>query len=402
MRKKSFDILSPKYQKKQHIVVLPKKEKGGNFKKVAVISFLVLLGVGLVFYLQPKAKIEIYPKSETLTFKTKIKISPSSRRINLVYHQIPGKIVEIEKTVSQQFSASGKVTKEEKAKGVIRVYNNYHLNQILVKNTRFWCVKDGKVFEFKTKKRIVIPPKSSLDVEVVASKPGPEYNIPPCIFSVPGLKGTPRYTYVYGKSFSSMEGGSRKEVFQITEDDVQLAKEVIKEKILKECNEQLKEALFKGNYILVEGAKEEKIEEINVLGKPGDVVEKFSVEGKGWIKGIVFKKSDLERFAKRYFENQIPQEKKLKEDSIKVEYSTPKVDLKNQKIELLIEISGKVYPQLEENIIFEKIKGKSLPQAERIIAQTKEIDNFSIKLTPFFVKKIPSTKNRVFIEIIEK
>ena len=180
-------------------IVHPSEKKG---KKGWLVLFLLLLfSVGSWAYLSlSKAQIEITPKTEALAFKTKLTVKKDIKNPDFENKIIPGKIFEKEISLSQEFPSTGKATKESRAEGIIRVYNNYRLRQVLIANTRFQpplekfkppLEKDETPW-FRTLKRVVIPPKSYVNVKVVADNPGEKYNIEPSKFSVPGLVGTPQ------------------------------------------------------------------------------------------------------------------------------------------------------------------------------------------------------------------
>ena len=106
-----------------------------------------------------------------------------------------------------------------KASGIITVFNEYSSDsQRLVASTRFLS-SSGKIFRaiediyipgMKTDGDEVIP--GSIDAEVMANYLGTEYNISPSDFTIPGFKGTPKYDGFYGKSDTSMSGGSNEAI----------------------------------------------------------------------------------------------------------------------------------------------------------------------------------------------
>ena len=197
--KKIFDIIPPekveieKKELTEEIIEEIKKKKLPSFPffkiSISILIFLILIGGGLHFQWS-RAEIEIWPEVKTLNFDEKLTLDTKRDKSDFLSKVIPGKIFESEKVLSQNFSSSGKTLKEEKAQGTIRVYNNYHLPQILVIRTRFQPALE-KVLYFRTTKTITIPAKSELDVNVRADRPGDEYNISPSTFSIPGLAGTP-------------------------------------------------------------------------------------------------------------------------------------------------------------------------------------------------------------------
>ena len=97
---------------------------------------------------------------------------------------------------------------------VLIVYNNASDEpQKLIANTRFETA-DGKVFRIanpisipgrKTENGKKVP--GSVEVLVTADQAGESYNMDVVEFTVPGLKGDPRFTTIYARSKTPMTGG---------------------------------------------------------------------------------------------------------------------------------------------------------------------------------------------------
>ena len=239
--KKFFDIRPPKRIQKLKFEDIPPKRKAFPFPKTFPLAktfpfpkkilalVLSLFCVSVIFlHLGARAEIEIWPKAESFSAQSDLLVDEKISKADFSKEMIPGFSFSKEKTISQEFSATGILGKEGRASGQIRVYNNYHLPQTLVATTRFISA-DGKLF--RSKEAVNIPAGQYLNVEVEAAELGPEYNIKPSTFSIPGLLGSPRYTAVYGKSFSSMEGGYVGEASQVTKNDLEKAKDNLYEKL---------------------------------------------------------------------------------------------------------------------------------------------------------------------------
>jgi len=197
--KKNIDIIPPSFS------VVPQKnfvgkaaERRTSQKKsssffLMIFLTVLLVGVAAYFFVPQKAEIIIWPRIETVSFNLTSEIS--------------GRFIPDQELSPEKFYSFGTEEIESNAEGTIRIYNDFNLDQTLIAETRFWC-RGEEELEFKIKERVNVPAGSHLDVKVVASSPGDKFNIPPCkVFSVPGLAGTPRYTAVYGESFSAMHGG---------------------------------------------------------------------------------------------------------------------------------------------------------------------------------------------------
>ncbi|MCD5384353.1 MAG: hypothetical protein LRZ97_00365 [Candidatus Pacebacteria bacterium] len=122
---------------------------------------------------------------------------------------------------------SGRELVEEKASGVITVYNNYTSNkQRLIKNTRFETAS-GKVY--RVRNSIMVPGKTDsapgqLDVRVYADEAGEDYNIESADLTLPGLTSLPdMYIGIYAKVKTPIVGGYTGERAVVNDEDKALA-----------------------------------------------------------------------------------------------------------------------------------------------------------------------------------
>lgn len=387
MPQKSFDILPPRQEKKYQFNLKPApllNKKRGSWIVFVTVSGILLFALGY-FYIEPKAEIILWPRTTPLVFETEAEIT--------------GTELVAEEEVSGEFYATGSAEKKSWAEGIITVYNNYHLEQILVATTRFWCFVDGQLREFKTKKDVVIPAGQQMDVEVRASAPGSEYNIPPCTFSIPGLKGGPRYTAVYGKSFSPMTGGEVVQVAVVTREDLDSAKEKLAQQAFEKSRESVQNLISSGNYIFAEGGTRQKIIKEVVLADEGQETDKFECRVRVQTKSLALKKSDLEEFAKEYVSSRLAEGKEIQESSWDLSYSMPQANLKNGKIWLNLKIKVNVYSSVGRDSLKKRILGKKLGEAKQILAEDPELEKASVRLWPFWTTQIPADIKRIDIQL---
>ena len=421
MEKKVFDILPPrKLRRKKIEELLSGKKLTFGFKRpevrifpppfkksLLIILLILIIAGGVIIGLNfSRAEIEIWPETEVLTFKTKIAVNKEAETIDFLNKVIPGKIFETEKTITEEFLSSGQVVREKKAEGVIRIYNNYHLPQVLVANTRFQPpsekfqppLEENENPWFRILERITIPSKSYKEVKVIADSPGEKYNIGPSIFSIPGLAGSPRYTLVYGESFKPMTGGERKELPQVTQEDLEQAEEILVKKITEVCLASLKNKI-PAEFDFLEKASKTEIVETFSLARPGAELEKFSYQVKSKSQALVFKTSDIENFALEFILPQIPQQKRIDRESLKVNYSPVSSDLESGKITLSLDIEAKIYSPLDQTSLKKGLQGKSLTETKIFLENQPQIRKVQVQLWPFWVEKIPKDIEKIEIKL---
>ncbi len=404
--RKTFGFLRGKKEEKIKKEKEIKKRK--PFPKTFLISFLVIIVGGLAifsYFFSFGAKIIIWPKQDSLNPQIEVTVNKETKDINIFAKTIPGYLFQEEKSISQEFSATGKTVRETKAEGTIKVYNNYSTtSQVIIANTRFISA-DGKIF--RSLERVVIPggtyekgklQPASIDVKVRADKAGEEYNIGSSTFSIPGFAGTPKYTGFYGKSSESMKGGFKGEASQVTEQDINNAKNTLTQKLFEETRKNLKEKISP-EFVFSEDLIQDKVLE---TGCPsvGAFQNTFVCQIKGNSGAILFKKADLENFGKETILFQKSPEKKLNEKSLNITYtSLEKKDLDLGKYTLNLNISAKVFNEINEQELKGNITGKTSAQVSEFLSTQSQIERTEIKLLPFWAKSTPADKDKIRIEL---
>jgi len=422
MNKKIFDILPPGYPPKvgpptafgQEKPSQPAEKissphfKGKKYwEMVGGILAILILAFLFCYFTLSKAEIEIWPETESLTFETKATIDSEGKNIDVSNKVIPGKTIVVEKTVSEEFPSSGKILKEKKAEGIIRVYNAYSTSsQALVSNTRFISA-EGKLF--RSLEKVTIPGgkyeggklvPGELDVKVVADQSGPEYNITATTFSIPGFAGTAKYTKFYGKSSENMTGGLREKVPQVTQDDLYLAQKTLEERALKESDTALKEKISSDPLlVLLKEAQASEILETFSLARPKEELEKFNFQVKAKSEALVFNTKDVENFIKDFILSQIPESKKLHQESLKTNYLPETINLKTGKIILSLKAEAKIYSDINQTDLKRNLGRKSLAEAKIFLENQPHVTKTQVRFWPFWVKKVPEDADKIEIKL---
>lgn len=408
MPKKIFDIFPTKKIKRKKPsrklkvkkpIFLAKFEfsflKSNSAKKFIGLVVFLLVCLLIFLHFSAKAEIEIWLKTEKFSTEKEIVIDANVSQADFSKKIIPGTLISQEKTKSQEFESTGVFEKEQKATGVIRVYNNYHLNQVLIETTRFVSA-DGKLF--RSTEGINIPAGQFVDVNVVAAESGPEYNIKPTKFSIPGLLGSPRYTIVYGESLSPMTGGSASQAAQATEQDLEKAQKELEQQLINLIKEELKNQAGP-NFLIADEAIKYEILENSCSQKAGSEAEKFTCFLKIKAETLSFPELTLKDFAQEFIVQEMAEPKVIKTNSLEIEPIVQEIDLKAKKISLGIKISADVYNEIEVDSLKQGLREKSLQESKILLENYPVIEKSKIKLFPFWIKTIPEDLDRIEIRL---
>jgi len=405
MSKKIIDIFPPSTTRnlKEKIFSLPYKNKKfwSKGKKIAILSFLFLgLTLALVHFVFSKVTIEIWPETQTLDFEEEITADLEKKNADdsVLSKTIPASMIDTGEIIaSQSFPSSGKVSKEGKAQGKIKIYNNYSLSQTLTINTRFQPPSENVLY-FRSTKAVTVPARGTVEIDVVADRPGEEYNIEPATFSIPGLVGSPQYTSIYGKSFSKMEGGFKGDVAIVEKDDIESAKNVLVAQLFDKARESLgiKAA---DEYIILDGSSKEEVLSTSSSVEAGKEAPSFIFQAAVKSQALVFKKSDLENFAREFIKSKIKDGQKIKEDSLKLDYSSESINLNIGKITLKLKFSAKVYYDVKLASLEKLINNKTIAEADNILKNQTQIRQVKISSWPPWIKNIPDNDKKIKLQL---
>ncbi len=383
----------------------PKKRKIEK-KHFIILGAIGAIILGLIFYFTlARAEIFLKPKTEIIDFETELILDKNLGFVNLEQNKIPAQIFQVEKSKEKEFPTTQEKEVEKKAKGIITVYNQYSSDpQTLVKTTRF-VTEDGKVF--RTTKTIVVPGAkieegkiipSTIDVEVEADEPGEEYNIGPSSFTIPGFKGSPKYTGFYGKSFQPMTGGAKGKVKVATAEDIQGAKDLLIAELEKEAKEELIKKIPSELKVLEDSIVVDVAEASSDV-EPEQPAKEFKVKVKIIAKAIGFLENDAVSLINSNLAGKISKDKKLLPETINIEYSTSNIDLEKGIARLNCKVKESVAWKIDLTKIKKDLAGKNEIEVRQYLSGQPEIESARIVFWPFWVKKIPSNEDKIKVII---
>ncbi len=417
MAKKFYDIFPPEIKKEEQVnIPLEKKEIktvkkfnfNFNFKKIlisSVVLFLFFIVASHTFLLN--AQVIIHPVTERVSYSGEFKIDLSLIDFQENSSVIPGEIFELKKEHSRNFHSSGMEMEEKKSQGVLTVYNDHSSSpQILVANTRF-ISSDGKLFY--SLERVSVPGRTEdgrrtipgeINVTVVAAEAGEDYNINKTSkFSIPGLQGTPMYTSVYAENPEPITGGYVGELPKITQEDVNLAKEIVVQDIIDEAKEKLKKEIS-SDFVIDKQLINYQITEEFIYPNVGENSELFDYSIKVDFKILSYKKSDKEKMVRNFLLSQVSlttddifSVKEIDKKSLRVSLDIQDIDLDKGEVKVIIECSALSYLTAQENHLKEFLSGKNFKQVKNEMESYSNIEKVNFNYWPFWINSLPSPNN---------
>ncbi|MCD6085455.1 hypothetical protein J7J41_00460 [bacterium] len=378
-------------------------------KKFYFVSSFIIIGVVSFVYLFwfkfPKTTIILYPKKTQKIIEVSLACAPIEK-IDFENKILPAKLVKFERVFEKSFKTTGKKKIETFAKGKVKIYNAFSsAPQILVKNTRFLGEKSNKLFYLT--KRVVVPGAkviegkivpSSLEAEIIAQKPGPEFNIGSDKFWLPAFKerGSPRYYKVWAETIQEIKGGESKEISIATEKDIENATTSIEKTLTSLLETEFLEKTK--NYLVPSKGYRVKIEYENQLPKPGETMNEFSVKAKALLEGFIIEKKNLEEISKKILSESFNLEK-WEITSIKEDFFNPEFEEKHPMLRFEAKIKINLARKIDTDLLKKKIREEKKENLKKLLSNLDEIEKAKIIFWPFWIKKVPKNLERIFIEI---
>jgi len=384
-------IKPPKPKKEPRLRI--QGETTTSFKKKFFLTFgvsalILIIGFSLTTFAFNKATITINTQKGSVDYTGNILIDSNVKTADFTKNVLPGRLIKINKIVTKEFDSTGKINGGAKAKGKLTIYNAFNTSsQILVQNTRFESA-DGLIFKLDS--RITVPGASlkngeivpsSIVANVTAAENGAGYNISAGRFTIPGFKGTDRFTGFYADSKEKFSGGTDGQSTVVSSIDLKNAEkaafDILNTQLDTELKNQIKpeEKTFQDSIIV-------KVIKVDFGGvKAGDSKLKFTANITGEIKTIAFLKNDYTTLIKTNAEKELKDGEALYGAFTENITSIKPDDKKNQ---ILVNTIIK-YPtkkNINKTEITNAIKGKSLVEVKKILSTNPAIEKVNIKLYP--------------------
>lgn len=385
-------IKTHKSEEIEHESVINNPGESKSFlKRIFYVSFAFVLVFVLLFsFVFSTANITVKPKIQNLAFNANF-IADSGRAM-------PYNVSKFEVSKEETLKYTGEEEVKEKAKGKIVVYNNYNSStQKLIKNTRFES-PEGLIYRIQ--ESVDVPgmkgdQPGQIEIEVYADAYGESYNIGLTNFTIPGFKGTDRFTGFYAKSKTEMTGGFVGVRGTVSDEDLQKAEDILE----LEVREDLLIALDEGSLsdVVYQDALFVKYDDLNAVYGDDSVV----LSKRGVLNVVSFDRTKLSRYIADIV---------LNEDSDTLSgiaisnLEDLSFDIKNKSNLDIENISSFIFGLKGEakfvyyvntNQLKADLAGKNDDSFDSVLKDYKNVDTATYVIKPFWVSKFPSNIEKI-------
>lgn len=389
-----FSALPPQLPKKH--IGTPFRFSKFKFSKIKTIFwiFCALLAYGIISIVFAEMKVEIVPKTISLSLDETLEFSRKQSSGKLVFSEI-----SLSDKRSGSFLSSQKRSHESRAVGVITVINKNPSSQVLVAGTRFESVS-GKIY--KIEKGIVVPANGSLDTEVVSQDPGDNFNEENLVdFTIPAFKEqySLKFNTVYAKSKTKIEGGFSGTTFIVGQEDVKNAKNDLLKEALLETKQNLTRKTPDDSFLLAQSIKYSVIEE-NLEPKVGQTGEKFTFNLSGSAQGVVISRESLEKALGKKIPNYDSSSYHLKISNIEnLSFELIDFERGNSDFKMKIKGNAEFVGVLDNESVRDAVFEKKLKKSSSVLVAFPAASKVKVRFRPFWLRSFPDIKERIKVTI---
>lgn len=376
---------------------LPKIKLGDSGKKIAVFFsfFAGILLAGGIFFILPRADVKISPEVEPISMNLAFTATVSALNIDAEKGIVPAQILNYEEVVSETFPVKGFIQQGEKAHGTVTIINRTVDEQKIKGKSRLKSTND---LVFTMDESTVVAPHSSVTVKITADQGGSVGNLQKGKLYFMALPETDR-VILYAEISAPLTGGTDKQIPALSKDDIENAKK----QFMAEKQDKLKKTLV--DALAPDVVRDERflqfdLADLSAAESEGAQIAEFHLKGKAKSKYFVFKQSDVDELVNRTMATRVAAgkvlSKKLDPASLKID----KIDWGQNNVTLSYVLQNSVQNYFDLEAIKQALVTRTLDGAQTYLRGLPGVKDASVKLSPFWVKRVPGFKKNIRIELV--
>ncbi len=300
--------------------------------------------------------------------------------------------------------ATGEKYVEQKASGVITIFNDYNDQPLrLVKNTRFES-PNGLIYRIAN--TVTVPPQEkkdgtkkpgSVDASVYSDTAGAEFNIDSALFTIPGLKNTPQFSGFYAKTKTPITGGfeGMMKVVDVTKETE--ARTTLRTQLSQQLRTQAQKEVPEG-FILFDSAVYDEV--TSLPNTPTDTEAMVNVGEKITLHGIIFNEALLSEYIARItipnFDNAPIHIQNLKTLAISITTDDPEgKPWTGDVIRLTITGNPSIVWNFEKTALLNDLVGKPKKEINTVLGKYPGIAKAEVTIRPVWKKSFPKSVSKI-------
>lgn len=387
---------------------IPVGHNARQFRFGILCGFVTVVALGAILStVFTRLTVTIKPRVEAITIERLLaSLDTSVSKILVAPKVIPAERFEFTRQTVGEFDATGSSFIEEKARGMVKLYNGFSSSpQRLVPETRF--VTDSGIL-FRLPKAVIIPGaqieegkiiSQFIEIELIADQAGDSSNIKnEQKLLIAGFKGSPKYEGFWAIASNGFTGGFRGQARVVTKDDINRAEEAVTRQVFEELKGEI-DRKIPPEFRRIDGLREIQI--VNVETPPLNIRrDKFSVTATAVGRTLVFRESDVMSLVRSLVFRNDPMKEYI-EGSGLVEYQVGQVDFLRGTAGVFLQGAMKARAVIPNQEIVALVRGKKEGSLKEFLKNRKDVASFAVSFFPPWILKSPGESNKIKV-IIDK
>lgn len=393
-------------------IKIPKNLPFSDFlsgKALIGVGVFIALILGYLFLL--KADVEILVEPKPLSEETEVVADPKVSAIDEENKIIPGSVIDTTETGTEKGEATGSKQIGDPAKGKVIIKNKTDSQISISKGT---TLTSSSGLKFTLDESIQISSSStsltpdgqtitwgkSDPVGVTASAIGPESNL---------TGGTEMSVGNYSKDQiianvdSALSGGTSRTTTVVTSDDQKILQAKLTNSLKEKAVADLQEQSVNGQKVITD-ALQIVDSKYSFSKQVNDPASEFSLTATIRFRGTAYQDADLRTIASKLIVTEVPEGYSMNMQDAQIQSEVVKTE-KDGRLIFKSKFVSKLLPNLNTDEIKERIKGKSLSEADATLKEIENVIGSNIVLTPPLPRplaRLPLLTNNISIKISPK
>lgn len=376
-------------------------DAGVPFRKFILIFLLVcvVVGAGVFYSALSRATITIIPKSSVKSVSTEVTVDGNLNYPDLDKGLLPGQIKIREANGNQTAIEVTSKQVDEFARGKVLIHNNSPYVQGIKQGAALHPVGAPNDVAFVTADRVLLPPKQSRTVDIVATAKGAKGNLPPGKLEFFNLDNQYMRDNLWAENTDKIDGGIREAKIVLNE-DLDNAYTNLAKKMFKQTLDEMNKGLDAGNIIKEDSAHYTILDKKSTV-QAGSEATGFDIQLHIQVQGVTINENDLRTIADKKVQGMAEgNEEFVREEPDSFSYSLTELDLDNKKAILKVEAKGIFNAKLSPKV-FDKtsIVGYNEQALQEHFSHMDNINGIKVTFWPPFRKTVPNVESRIDIGV---
>jgi hypothetical protein len=341
----------------------------------------------------PKASIVVKTDATDVDANLALTLDTAADQLDVAKLVVPAQTQQQQKSNTQQVAATGTENKGEKATGTV-TFTNCSADGASITVPAGTGVSSGGL-TFITQKSIELQTSTpgcksfngftSASVDVVAQKPGANYNVAAANFTAAGIGN------VQVKSDNAMSGGTDNNVKVVQQSDIDSAKQKLSSSMNSDAiKNQLKQNLENDSLMALQETFYPGTPNVTTSVNVGDEADNVTVTEAITFTMYGVKRDDLHKLVQKAVDEKINTKKQsmLDDGLSKARYTVPTAGAGAQ-LKVDVSTTATAGPHLDVDSLKEQVAGKKSGNVKDLIKANPGVVDVEVTYSPFWVTKGP-------------